>query len=181
MPTLQHILEVLKLAPRYLAAIGLFCGFLLLVPASIANGLGVHDFTQSYRTWLGIALIATLSLLAVNGCVTVCDVIRNRMRRATAYQRKLTRLHGLTEEEKQILRYYIAKQSKTNVLRIDDGIVNGLRADGIIHLAARQGDIVEGFAHNIDEAAWEYLNEHEELLEGSTNTYRTDKRERDQW
>lgn len=181
MPTLQHILEVLKLAPRYLAAIGLFCGMLLLLPDSITNGLGVRDVAQNYRQWLGIAFLASLALLAVNGCIKISDTMQNRTRRTKSHERTLKRLRGLTEEEKQILRFYVAKQSKTNVLRVDDGVVNGLAADGIIHLAARQGNIIEGFAHNLDEFAWRYLNEHVELLEGTTNTYRTDKRERSPW
>ncbi len=181
MPSLQHILEALKLAPRYLAAIGLFCGVLLLLPDSFTNGLGIHDFAQHNRQWLGITFIGTLSLLAVSAVVKASDKIRNRTRRSKAREQTLKQLHNLTEEEKQILRFYVAKQSKTNVLRVDDGVVNGLTAGGIIHLAARQGNIIEGFAHNIDEFAWEYLNEHIELLEGVTNTYRTDKRERGLW
>jgi hypothetical protein len=181
MPTLQHILEALKLAPRYLAATGLFCGLILLLPESLANDLGVRDFAQNYRQWIGIAFIAILALLAVDGCVKISGTIRNRARLAKTHKRILKRLHSLTEEEKQILRFYLATESKTNVLRIDDGIVNGLVSYGIIHLSSRQGNIIEGFAHNISEFAWEYLHEHYELLEGTTNTYRTDKRENSRW
>ena len=181
MPTLQHIIEVLKLAPRYLAAIGLFCGFILMIPESLANGLGVRNFAQNYRQWFGVAFIAALSLLAADWCVKIIDVVMNRMRLAKYHERILKRLHGLTEEEKQILRYYIAGQSKTNILRIDDGVVNGLVSAGIIHRISELGSIIEGFAYNISEFAWEYLNENYSLLEGDTSTYRTDKRQSNHW
>ena len=159
MPTLQHIIEALKLAPRYLAAIAIFCIAMLTIPNGIANWLGIGDFTQHYRQWISIPLLATISLLTVYGCIYVRDTIRNGSRAAKFHERTLQRLHSLTEDEKQILRFYIAQQTKTNVLRTNDGVVNGLVASGIICLAASHGNILEGFAHNITDFAWEYLQE----------------------
>ena len=80
-----------------------------------------------------------------------------------------------TEEEKQILRFYYAKETKTNYLHVADGVVQGLVAKGIIQLASSMGSVVDGFAHNINEIVWQELNEHPDLLVGTTNTYRTDK------
>ena len=85
------------------------------------------------------------------------------------------KLENLTEEEKQIMRYYLATKSRSNTLRIDDGVVNSLVANRIIYRGASVGNMLEGFAHNISDIAWEYLHSHPELLVGSTNTYRTDK------
>lgn len=104
MPSLQQILEALKLAPRYLAAIGLFCGLILLSPDSFANALGIRDLAQSHRQWLGITFLGTLSLLAVNAFVKVGDRLQSRKRHSEACERTLKRLHNLTEEEKQVLR-----------------------------------------------------------------------------
>jgi hypothetical protein len=70
----------------------------------------------------------------------------------------------------------VAQQTKTNVLRYDDGVVQGLVAKGIIHQASSMGNVLEGFAYNIDDSVWAYLNENREVLAGTTNTYRTDKR-----
>lgn len=88
------------------------------------------------------------------------------------------RLDSLTEDEKQILRFYIAEQTKSNVLRIDDGIVQGLVSTGIIYRAASVGNMLEGFSYNLSDFAWNYLSVYPHLLEGTTNTYRTDKRKR---
>jgi len=84
-------------------------------------------------------------------------------------------LHRLTENEKQILRYYFAKQTRSNVLRIDDGVVNSLAADGVIFQSA---NVIGGpglaFAHNIHEDVWNYILLNPQLLDGTTNTYRSD-------
>ena len=88
------------------------------------------------------------------------------------------RLNRLTEDEKQILRFYLAENTRANMLRIEDGVVQGLKADGIIFQSASLGNVLEGFAHNISDFAWDYLHINPHLLDGTTNTYRTDKRRR---
>jgi hypothetical protein len=72
---------------------------------------------------------------------------------------------------------YFAKNTRANTLRVDDGVVQGLVADGLIHRSASIGNMLEGFAHNITDLVWDYIHVHPELLEGTTNTYRTDKRD----
>lgn len=176
MLTIEQFIQVLKLAPRYLVAVIIFCCVLLFIKDDTAKILGVYNFTQDYRQWLGIALVATSSLVIIDWSIKISAVIRNQMLRIKREKRILQSLHSLTEEEKQILRYYFAKQSKSNVLRIDDGIVNGLIAKGVLFRAASQGYLIEGFAHNINDLVWDYLNENLWLLDGTTNIYRTDKR-----
>jgi len=175
LPTLQHILDAMKLAPRYLAAIGIFAGLLLFTPSGIANTLGIQNLAQNYRQWIGLAFLASITLLAVNWSVQIGGIVRNRSRLQKSKQQITKKLHSLTEDEKQILRFYFATQSKSNTLRIDDGVVNGLVGNGIIFRAASVGNMFEGFAHNISDFAWEYLHEHPELLGGTTSFYRTDK------
>jgi hypothetical protein len=176
MLTVEQFTQVLKLAPRYLVAVIVFCSVLLFIKDDTAKILGVHNFTQNYRQWLGIALIATSTLVVIDWSIKISRVIRNRVLRVKREKSILQSLHGLTEEEKQILRYYFAKQSKSNVLRIDDGIVNGLVAKGVLFRSASQGNLLEGFAHNINEIVWDYLDVNLGLLDGETNTYRPDKR-----
>lgn len=47
-----------------------------------------------------------------------------------------------------------------------------------IYQSASTGNILEGFAHNISDFVWDHLHVCPNLLAGSTNSYRTDKRER---
>ncbi|MGJ0484100.1 MAG: superinfection exclusion B family protein [Methylomicrobium sp.] len=176
MPSIEQIIQALKLAPRYLIAISIFSGILIFASDKTAKLLGIYQFTQDYHQWIGITFIATISLIAIDWGIKISAVVRNMVRSVKFKKRIIQCLHTLTEEEKQILRYYLAKQSKTNTLRTDDGIVNTLVAKGIIYRSANHGNLLEGFSHNINELAWDYLNINHGLLDGTTNTYRTDKR-----
>ncbi len=72
--------------------------------------------------------------------------------------------------------FYVAENTRANTLSIEDGIVQELVAERIIYRSASVGNMLEGFAHNISDIAWDYLHVYPQLLEGSTNTHRTDKR-----
>ncbi|MBI5383942.1 MAG: superinfection exclusion B family protein [Verrucomicrobia bacterium] len=169
-------LEILKLAPRYLVSLGIISALFVFTPDKTLKWFGVFDFAQHYRAWFAIAFIVTGVLFAVDRTIAVVGWIRHKEAVAKATKARLERLHRLTEDEKQILRFYFAKETKTNVLRIDDGVVQGLVAARIIYQSASMGHILDGFAHNISDFAWDYLHEHIELLDGTTDTYRTDKR-----
>jgi len=181
MPSFEQFLQALKLKPRNLVAIILFACAGLFIPEEIIKAIGAFDFTQNNRQWFGIALVVASVLLLVECGIEIYGAIRNRARRIKHEKSILQSLHALTEEEKQILRFYIANQSKTNTLRIDDGIVNGLVSKDIICMAASQGSLIEGFAHNINDIAWNYLNKNHGLLVGETKTCRTDKRNYSSW
>lgn len=171
----KGVVEFLKLAPRYLVAIALGAGLLVFLPDRIQHTLGLDGVVQSYRGWFGVALVVSLSTLGVWAALVPINAIRLARQKAKLRERMLARLHNLTEGEKQILRYYFAKDSRSNRLKIDDGTVNGLVMSGVIYVAARQGSILSGFDHNISDEAWECLAENPGLLEGSTNFYRTDR------
>jgi len=171
------ILEALKLAPRYFLALGAFCAFLLFAPAEFLKHIALDDFAQNYRTALGLAFVASVSLLLVSAGLAVSRGISGWWQERQLYRRIAERLNSLTEDEKQILRFYMAEQTKANMLRIDDDVVKGLVTSGIIYRSASVGNILEGFAHNISEFAWNYLQVNPHVLNGTTNTYRTDRRE----
>jgi hypothetical protein len=175
---LKSLLEFLKLTPRYLIAIGLVAGLLLFGSDKFRDTLGLTKFAQDYRFVLGILFLSSIVLLLVGVGGGAIDRFQRWRRKQRAFRRITKRLHRLTENEKQILRFYIAKNTKANTLRIDDGVVQELAAEGIIYRSTTLGNMLEGFAHNISDVAWDYLNLNPQLLEGSTNTYRTDKRER---
>ena len=148
---------------------------MLFAPNIIADTLGISNLTQNYRTWIRLAFLASITLLVVHWSVQIGGIVPNRSRIQKSKQRITKKLRALTEDEKQILRFYFSNQSKSNTLRIDDGVVNGLVGCGIIYRAASMGNMLEGFAHNISDFAWEYLNENPAILEGTTDYYRTDK------
>ena len=173
----KTFLEFLKLAPRYVIALGVMAAVILFASEDFLKFIGVFEFAQDNRSMVGLTLVVTVSLFAVSMVADGISLIKGSWQTRGFYLRVTERLNCLTEDEKQILRFYIAKQTRANVLRYDDGVVQGLVSDGIIYRSASLGNMLEGFAHNISDFAWDYLNVHPHLLQGTTNTYRTDKRE----
>lgn len=170
-------LEILKLAPRYLVSLGIVAALFLFTPEKRLNEFGISGLAHKHKPWFAITLLVTSILFAVDRTIAVGQWIRRRKEIAKVFAKRLHRLHNLTEDEKQILRFYLAKQTRANVLRVDDGVVQGLVSAGIIYRSVSMGTVSEGFAHNISDFAWDYLHENQQLLEGTKNFYGTDKRE----
>ena len=173
----KHALDAIKLAPRYLVAVAVVLGFLLFAPTELAQRFGVSDVAKDHRQWIGIGLLACVALLLVGVAGAIYRAINTGIRKWRFKRQLLERLHRLTEDEKQILRFYIAHQTRSNTLRVDDGVVQGLAGSGVIYRSSNMGSLVEGFAYNLSEVAWQELNEEPTLLNGSTNLYRTDRQD----
>ncbi len=172
----KTFLEFLKLAPRYLIALGVMAAVLLFASEEFLKFIGVFELAQNYRPMLGLTLVVTASLFAMSVSADGIAFVKRWWRQRRLYGRIAERLNCLTENEKQILRFYIVENTRANTLRIEDGVVQGLKSDGIIYQSASLGSVLDGFAHNISDFAWDYLHANLHLLDGSTNTYRTDKR-----
>lgn len=172
---IKAVLEGLKLGPRHYVAIGVFTGVLLFCDPELLQRIALREFAEDYRAVLGFAFLGACALLAVSMGGGVLARVGAWRRERQFHGQVLQRLQCLTEDEKQILRFYVVHQTKTNTLRVNDGAVNGLVASGILYRASTVGDLVQGFAHNISEAAWEYLQIDPAVLNGTTDRVRTDK------
>lgn len=173
----KFALEFLKLAPRYLISVAIVSAALLFFPGSWLERIGLQGFAEEYRQWLGFVFLVSATLWVVAIAAAVWKAIASKFFRRSVRKHVIHRLSSLTEDEKQILRYYLAQNTRANMLKVDDGVVQGLVSDRIIYRSASMGSLVEGFAHNITNFAWEHLHANPELLNGSTNFYRTDKRD----
>ena len=173
----KTFLEFLKLAPRYFIAFVIMAGFLLFAGEKLLKQIGVFEFAQNNRAIIGLVLVVSVPLSLISLLTGAYTLVKKWWRKRKFYRGITERLNSLTEDEKQILRYYFAKETRANTLRLDDGVVQGLVSKSIIYRATSVGNIVEGFAHNISDFAWNYLYVQQHLLDGSTNTYRTDKRQ----
>ena len=175
-------LKFFELAPRYLAVVAIVTGFALFAPNETLDAIGISQITKDHRAWVGGGFLVSSAIVLVGSFIFLKDKIFVRVIRRRKKQRFKERIEGrlekLTEEEKQILRFYHVKETRSNKLKVDDGVVSGLVSAGIIYRSASVGDMLEGFAHNITDVAWDYIHKHPEILDGSTNTYRTDSRPR---
>ncbi|QDI05423.1 hypothetical protein E4A48_18645 [Xanthomonas cerealis pv. cerealis] len=174
----KSAIEFLKLAPRYLIAVAIVSGALLFLPDTWLQRIGLDKFVTANRQWLGLTFLVSAVLWCVSAISTCWDWAAGQFFQRSVRKHIAQKLCSLTEDEKQILRYYFAKETRANMLKVDDGVVQGLVANRIIYRSASMGSLLEGFAHNITDAAWDYIHANPHILQGTTNTYRTDKRER---
>ena len=156
----KPLFELLKQPLRYSVAIGIVGAIVLFSPDSVVNKLGMLKYRDEGKPYFGAILLLCIALTIASGIGAVGEKI-NDYRFLRAIKK---RLHRLSPEEKQLLRTYIERQTRSLNLDVTSGIVNGLEQETIIYQASSIGHLMSGFAYNIQPWAWDYLNEHPRLL-----------------
>jgi hypothetical protein len=153
----------LKLSPKYLFPVSVVTGFLLFASTSTLEVFGLTIFVAQYRAYIGITFLISTALLFTNWAVTVYQGVQKKWKEQASLKNLRKRLHNLSNPEKRILKNYIENKTKTQYLDIGDGVTGGLEAGGVIFRSSYVGNL-ESWAYNIQPWAWEYLNDHPELL-----------------
>lgn len=169
----KSIIDFLKLQPRYLLPIIIGCSTILFIPEQYARLFGLAETREIYRHWIGLALIISGSIFIIAIATNILNLTRKFFAKKAYKSKLIKKLKNLTEDEKKILRYYFAKETKINVLRQHDGNVSLLEQSNVIHRASKTGSILSGFPFAIDEIALKYLIKNYNLLQGTTNEYIT--------
>ena len=151
-----------KIPAAFLVAIVTVLGLMLFLPEEYAQIVAVDGFRNEYRVYLGPAFLLTLSFCAARVFIFIMQGQAQRK----ALKRKQKDLQKLTPEEKGYLVPYIERQQKSVYVGMEDGVMSGLRAKGITYLAANTGDVLNGFAFNLQPWAREYLESNSHLLDG---------------
>lgn len=133
----------------------------LLLPQAAVELLGVDGLREQFRPWLGVAsLVATAALILEGGSATLAW-----WRKRKAGERLRMELRDLSATEKAALKPYLEERTKTQYFVLADGVANGLEARKILFRAASMGDMISGFAFNLQPWVWDELNKHPELLD----------------
>jgi hypothetical protein len=70
----------------------------------------------------------------------------------------------LTPDEQLVLAPYIFGRETTQNFHLENGVVGGLVAKGILYHASRMGHLRTGFAFNLHDWARDYLTANQHLL-----------------
>jgi len=147
----------------YLAAF-IASAALLFFPESLVSALGLDEIRHTYRTYAGVILITSASLLAVN---IISFIVRLMLKpwRDRQFNRAVYRtLSDLTQAEKDFLREFIFGHANTVSAPVNDGVAGGLQAKQIIY---RSSNISYGleWPYNLQPIPRKLLNAHPELLD----------------
>jgi hypothetical protein len=139
----------------------------LFAPNRYLTALGLLKYRETEKPYFGLLFFVLLAVIVI----AAVDAATSTVRYYNALRRGRKRLQTLTLEEKRILAGYIGHQTRSRYLSIQSGVVKGLVHEGIIYRSSnisnpQLGDFESSFAfaHNIQPWAWEYLNEHHEVL-----------------
>ncbi len=153
-----------KLAPVPLLALGLASAALLFTSDSVAGTLGILEFRNSYRGWIGAVFLVTWSYLAAH---LVWWLRRKLIEHLEHRRRRRVResfLKKLTPEERGYLVPYVLDKVNTQNFPMEDGIIGGLSGKEIVYRSSNVIDPVRGAPWNIQPWALEVLSLHPELL-----------------
>jgi len=98
------------------------------VPNTIAHRIGVTEFRQLYRGYLGGAFVASISLLAADSVSATSHVIGNRLDDRHLRRLTLKTLGVRTSDEKRFLRTFVIERRNTVRAPMSDGVSGGLVA-----------------------------------------------------
>ncbi len=164
MSNIPNIPEWLKLSPKYLLPVVIVSGVLVFGGDSLLDKLGMKIWQQANRQWIGGAFLLSSALCLSNFGATVFGWLRVSFQRQALMRRWRQRLQALTPDEQELLRFFIINQTRTQKLNVMDGVVGGLEAAKIIYKSATVGTVFDGWDYNLQPWAWDYLNEHPQLV-----------------
>lgn len=136
---------------------------MLFAPDSLLSVLGLEQIRSEYRSFLGVGLVASASILVAQG---IFGLARLRGKRFMKVWRET--LHDLSAEERAYLASYVVGGETTKHFAMGDGVAGGLVAKKILYMSSNIGSFHGGFAHNIQPWARDYLEKHPELLLGAS-------------
>jgi len=161
---LSQLTSWLKLPQRVLWALLCCSALLLWGPDWFVSGLGLEQFIATYRMYLGVAFLLLLAATLPTPIQWAGNLALEKWRSQKLLQARRAQLKDLTPEEKEILRNYIEKNTRSQYLDAVDGVTARLEGAGIIYRAANLSHAYTDFAYNIQPWAWEHLRENPHLL-----------------
>lgn len=168
----------IKLSPKYWLAIALVATSLVVLPDVVTDTLGVTQFVDAFRMWIGFICILSYGLLLTHGLYASKDIIRKWWQQRRLLQLGRESLRTLSPPEKIMLADYVISQTKCMKQAYQDGIVQELQRANILYQASNLGNLMEGFAFNLQPWAWEELQSHPEILEPELSERRKEVQQR---
>jgi hypothetical protein len=146
----------------YLAAL-LASATLLFLPDPVAVDLGLAEIRNAYRTYAGIVLVGSASLIVVQIIAFLVQICLRPWRNWQFNKAVYKTLTELTYAEKDFLREFIFGHANTVMAPINDGVSGGLAAKRIIY---RSSNVSHGldWPYNLQPIPRKLLTEHPDLL-----------------
>ena len=161
-------------SPVIFLGLSIATGIILFSGDSVIIALGLEEFRNNNKGYLGAIFIGSLSILLSYTAFSFVKIgkeqyrkYHSKIKQKEKLKKQQEQLHKLTPDEKAYLIPYVLNDENTQYFLIEDGVAGGLVAKGMIYQSSSIGSMLEGFAYNIQPWVKEYLQEHPECLEGA--------------
>ena len=161
-----------RLAARsVVAAIAVASGILLLGPPWLIARMGLQEVVSARRELIGLGcLAATAALLVTQVLPWSIALVTRRLEQWSDFKKGKKRLHDLTRSEKNILKQYLARESRTLVLDGRSSATVALQRTEVITRTGDLEDTLTGMTFTISPWAWNYLRTNRHILETSESS-----------
>nr|WP_010130628.1 superinfection exclusion B family protein [Microbulbifer agarilyticus] len=167
--------SVKQTSPTIFSGLVVATGIVLFSTSDLIDEIGLMDFREQNKAYIGACFILSLSILASQASSKVFQIFKSiilkrkkRKNKAQVLERRKRGLAHLTPDEKAYLAPYIFDQKTTQYFLLEDGVKGSLEAKAIIYRASNVGDMVDGWAYNIQPWAKDHLENNPQLLDGYT-------------
>lgn len=160
--------------PQFVFVIAVTAGLIVFLPDNVVQKMGLYQTRSTYLPYIAVVFLVSAILFVIQVGAKGFAWSKGWRKKQSDLRCRVKQLETLTKEERAILKRFMERQTMTQRLDVDSGIVNGLMFKDIIYRATNRA--TSGFAdytyhgvvyscdHNMQSWAWEYLNEHPELL-----------------
>ena len=154
----------LRLPQRARWALTIVAGLMLWGPDRFIDGLGLQEFIDEYRIYLGVVFLVLLATALPDALQMATGEGWRRWQARRRRQHPEECLSALTEPEKDLVRRYINEGTRTQNLEISDGVASGLVSASVLYRASDVSIGMMFFPYNMQPWAWEYIQAHPEVL-----------------
>lgn len=137
MPSVKDFLEILKLPPSILGAISLASGLILFLPEEALNALYMVNFRNDFGFILGPVFILSISILSIMLGAFIVKRIADKISWKRINRKTEAYLLSADSVKTTLIREFLADETHTLSLPMNDGLVIELNSLGIISMAGK--------------------------------------------
>lgn len=167
--------SIKQTSPVIFTGLAIASGIVLFGDGELISTIGLNEFRDANKPYIGGCFVLSLSIVFAQTITGLFGLLKNQITRwqkakesKKAMESRKADLINLTPDEKAYLAPYIFGQEATRYFLMEDGIKGSLEAKGILYRASNMGDMVTGWAYNLQPWAREHLQSNPQILDGFT-------------
>ncbi|MBD9445735.1 MULTISPECIES: super-infection exclusion protein B [unclassified Rhizobium] len=154
-----------QISSRVALPILITTALILFLPDPYAGALGIDQFRNTYRIWIGVFLLLSAAALLTNFAWAIWDLVKRPIWDWYFIQANKGLLRQLTADEKIVLRRFIHDGEASVSAQLSNGTVSLLEHKRILSRASSISAPFGAFPYIMQPWAREYLTKYQYLLD----------------